>query len=420
MQYVVCGLSYKTSGVELRQKLALSPVQLADTARQLRQAGLDEAFVVSTCNRVEVYSVGPEGVGERAIPETLSAMSGVRLKTLSGALYAHKGEAAINHLFRVASSLDSLVVGEAQILGQMRAAYHVCREADQTGPSINRAVQRAFRVAKLVRNRTAIGEGRVSISSVAVERASHIFESFADKVVLLVGAGEMGELAARHFKAKGARQLRIINRSRDRADRLASRLDGVSRDWSELEVELATADIVVVATGATEPIITYKMMKRVVRARRHRTLVLLDISVPLNVEGKCRKLDNVWHFDVDDLEACAQDNLASRQSEADVAERFVRLEALNFHRLATHSMLQPALSNVSKWAADVRRSELARLKCLDELTDVQREAVLLMVHRLSGKLLHPLLTGVKIAARQNDVEGILRTALSLGQPADEK
>ncbi len=229
----------------------------------------------------------------------------------------------------------------------------------------------------------------------------------------------MGELAARHFKGKGAKNMRIINRSRDRADRLARRLDGVSRDWSELEEQLAAADVVVVATGAPKPIISYKMMKRVVRARRHRALVLLDISVPLNVEGRCRRLDNVWHFDVDDLEACAQDNLANRQSEADVAERFVRREASSFHRLANNSALQPALANVSHWAAGIRAEELGRLKCLADLTPEQQAAVLQMAHRLSGKLLHPLLSGIKSAARQDDVSGLLQTVLALSAPEED-
>ncbi|MEZ4466440.1 MAG: glutamyl-tRNA reductase [bacterium] len=262
---VVLGLSHRTAPLQIRERFAVPEGALAETADRARAVGCQESFVLSTCNRVELYAtVDSEPVADR-LPEVLAHGP---VGQAAPHLYLHRGEDAIRHLFRVAASLDSMVVGEPQILGQMKTAFDLCRSSGLTGPALNRAVERAFAVAKRVRTETGIGRNVVSISSVAVDLARQIFGRLEGRTALLVGAGKMGELAARHLRGAGVESLLVANRSLDRAVALATALDGHPRELEELPKLLTEADIVITSTGARHHLIDRSMMARALKARK--------------------------------------------------------------------------------------------------------------------------------------------------------
>lgn len=310
----VAGLSYKTAPVHVREKLAVHPSRLRCHGCRLKLAGdLSEVVLVSTCNRVEIYGVGPWGRGRALRLFQALAASDV---DFSACLYVKEGLAAVEHLFSVASGLDSMVLGETEITGQIKQAYQAAQDAGLTGKITNRLFQSALQTAKQIRTTTAIGRGATSVGSVAVELAERIFDhSMADKAVMIVGAGKMGEACVRHLSKKGARSVLVANRSPDRAQRLASEFGGQAVPFEQCLDAMLKADIVVSSTGSPQTIFDRSQIAGVMRARRNRPLFLIDIAVPRDIDPEVQHLAGVYLYNVDHLEAIVRENVRLREQE---------------------------------------------------------------------------------------------------------
>jgi glutamyl-tRNA reductase len=314
MNLFVAGLSYKTAPVEIREKLAVHPSRLSCSGCLLKLAGgLSEVVLLSTCNRVEIY-----GVGERlnrnlyGLFQTLASKANLDFTPY---LYVKEGREAVEHLFAVASGLDSMVLGETEIAGQVKQAYQAAHEAKLTGRITNRLFQTALQTAKEIRTETAVGRGATSVGSVAVELAERIFKSLAEKTVLIIGAGKMGEACVRHLTKKGARSVLVSNRSHERALNLATEFGGRAIRFDECIKGLIEADIVVSSTGCPQTILNVNDLAKVMSARRHRTLFLIDIAVPRDIDPAVQQLENVYLYNVDHLETLVRENLQSRREE---------------------------------------------------------------------------------------------------------
>src|SRR5215207_6290483 len=330
MSIILVGLNHKTAPVEVRERLAFTDEACTDSLRALVDGEVvREGLIVSTCNRVEVLAAATGQHGAETAERLSRFLGNVRslpFESFSGHLYTHADEAAVRHVFRVASSLDSLVVGERQVLGQVRHAYSLAVEAGTAGRVLHKLIHQALHVAKRVRNETGIAASAVSISYTAVELGRKIFGSLKGATVLLVGAGEMAELAAQHLAGAGAARVLVTNRTYETAQKLALKFGGEAVEYGALEETLAQADIVICSTGAREYIITPEMAERARAARRNRPAFFIDISVPRNVDPAVAKLDNLFVFDVDDLEAVVASNVREREREAERAELIVESE----------------------------------------------------------------------------------------------
>jgi glutamyl-tRNA reductase len=390
----VVGISWRTAPVAVREKLAFRDDELVGTLRAITQAlPVAEALLVSTCNRVEVYGVARTGHDATGpVRGFLATQRGVTPADVAEVLYDHRGGAAVRHVFSVASALDSLVLGEPQILGQLKSAYGVAAEAGTSGPLLGRCLERAFGVAKRVRRETAIARGAANVSTVAVDLAKRVFGDLSGKSVLVVGAGKMSTLAARHLHASGAHHIVVTNRSVEKAESLAAEIDGIARPWSELERLLVEADVVISSTGAREPILTRALFKRVTKARRWRQIVVIDIAVPRDAEPAIGEFDGVYVFDIDDLEKVVAANLAERAKAAEHASRIVAHEAGQFEHWMRSQGVVPTIRALRERFARVAEGELQ--KTLDQLgrrdhtPAQQREAVQRLVQLVVNKLLH--------------------------------
>ncbi|NVB81005.1 MAG: glutamyl-tRNA reductase [Kofleriaceae bacterium] len=398
----VVGISWRTAPVAVREKLAFREEEIAGALREMTEKlPVSEALLISTCNRVEVYGVGKGGDAATAVRAFLAEQRGIKPKDVGEALYDRRGSAAIRHVFSVASALDSLVVGEAQILGQLKAAYAVAGQAGTSGPLLSRALERAFGVAKRVRTETTIARGAANVSSVAVELAARVFGDLAGKSVLVVGAGKMSSLAARHLYANGAQRIVVTNRSPAKADALAEEVEGIAKPWADLEQLLVEADVVISSTGAREPILTKKLFKSVTKARRWRSMVVIDIAVPRDVEPEVGKLDGVYVFNIDDLDKVVQANLAERAKAAEHAGKIVEHEAGQFEHWMRSQGVVPTIRALRDRFAQIADVEVQ--KALDQLTrkehtrEQQRELLQRLVQLVVNKLLHQPTTVLRSA-----------------------
>jgi glutamyl-tRNA reductase len=408
MIYVV-GLSHRTAPVDVREKFATGGDVLPQVlARLSSKPELSEVMFLSTCNRVEVVACPSRGVGRDrvlgAIRESLREHAGLSsAQDLAPFLYEREGLEAVRHVFRVSASLDSMVLGEPQILGQVKDAYDAATAAGTLKSYLGRCVHRAFTVAKRVRTETALGAGTVSISSVAVDLARKIFGDLSDHAVLLVGAGEMAEQAAKSL-GKGARQIRVCNRSFDRAAALAGQFGGTAAPLDALEDELTIADVVVTSTGSPHFVVTRDMVKHAMRARRGRTLFFIDIAVPRNVDPAIHKLENVYVYNVDDLEHQVAEGMKARHAEVASAERIVEAEVREFEAWSRGLDVQPAVVALRAKTravlfAELERSLGSRLKHLGE---ADRAALTQMMESSVNKLLHAPTTRLKASAAQGE------------------
>jgi glutamyl-tRNA reductase len=402
---VVVGLSHKTAPVDVRERFATGPDVLPQLlARLSARRELSEAMFLSTCNRVEVFACtqpsADEGPASRAIRDVLREFAGVASATeLEPYLYQRTGTDAVRHVFRVSASLDSMVLGEPQILGQVKDACDAANAAGTLKHYLGRCVHRAFTVAKRVRTETALGAGTVSISSVAVDLASKIFGDLSAHAVLLVGAGEMAEAAAKSL-GKGARSVRVCNRSFDRAAALAAQFGGSAAPLDALEEELTIADVVVTSTASPTFVVTRDMVKRAMKARKGRTLFFIDIAVPRNVEPTVHKIDNVYVYNVDDLEHQVAEGMKARVAEVAAAEKIVDAELVEFETWSRGLDVQPAVVALRAKTravlfAEMERSLGSRLKHLGE---ADRAAITQMLESAVNKLLHAPTTRLKASA----------------------
>ncbi|HEX8721933.1 MAG TPA: glutamyl-tRNA reductase [Pyrinomonadaceae bacterium] len=412
MSIVLVGLNHKTAPVEVRERLAFSDEACAAGLRALVDGELvREGLIVSTCNRVEILAASPGRKGADAVgrlSEFLSRVRSVPVELFSGHIYTHADEAAVRHVFRVASSLDSMVVGEPQVLGQVRHAYSLAVEAGTAGRVLHKLVHHALRVAKRVRSETGIAASAVSISYTAVELGRKIFGSLKGATVLLVGAGEMAELAAQHLAGAGAARVLVANRTYETAQRLAVRFGGEAVEFPALEEHLAQADIVICSTGAREYVITPEMAERARGARRNRPAFFIDISVPRNVDPAVAKIDNLFVFDVDDLAAVVASNLREREREAERAEQIVEAEVTQFQQALRDLDIGPTVGALKEKMRRIAREEFARQRArLGELSPEQERAIEAMLMSAVNKISHPVIHRVRRsyeAGEQGDVQ----------------
>jgi glutamyl-tRNA reductase len=314
MKLFVAGMSHRTAPVEVREQLAVTPSHLAEQACRLQVEGeLDEVVLLSTCNRVEIYGVTRDG--PRSLDSLLTALrrSEVDLR-LNG--YVNENMEAVRHLFRVASGLDSMVLGETEITGQVKIAYEAARTAHLTGPVLNRAFQKAFQTVKEIRTQTSIGRGATSVGSVAVELAERIFRhDLSQHKVIIIGAGQLGETCVRHLAKKGARSILVSNRSFDRAIELAGQFGGEAVRFEECLEAVTRADIVVAATGSPDTLLRRVDVENLMRRRKSRPLFLIDLAVPRNIDSHVQSLEGVYLYNIDDLQALVRENIRSRQQD---------------------------------------------------------------------------------------------------------
>jgi glutamyl-tRNA reductase len=416
---VVVGLSHKTAPVDVRERFAAGTDILPEVlARLSARAELDEAMFLSTCNRVEVIALAKPGknkeaaviAASRAIRETFREQIGASsADELASYLYERVGEEAVRHVFRVAASLDSMVLGEPQILGQVKDAYDAAVAVGALRNHLGRCIGRAFTVAKRIRTETQLGAGIVSISSVAVDLARRIFGDLTNHTVLLVGAGEMAEAAAKSL-GKGAKAIRVCNRSFDRAASLAASFGGTAAPLDQLEAELTLSDVVVASTSSKTFVISPELVKRVMKARKGRTLFFIDIAVPRNVDPGVHKLDNVYVFNVDDLEQEVAENMKARQNEVAVAEAIVDAELRDWSAWARGLDVQPAIVSLRAktrgvLVAELERSLGSRLKHLGE---ADRAALFQMIESATNKLLHAPSTRLRSSSATNEAGDLVR------------
>ncbi len=395
------GVSHKNAPVELRERLAIPDDDHAHVLGRLHdRAGLREVMVVSTCNRVEVYAVHPdlEAASAAAIDE-LAVFHGIDPTLLREHAFVRSSADAARHIFRVAASLESLVVGEPQILGQVKEAFGRAKETGHVGPVLDRCLTCAFKSAKRVRTETEIARGGASVPSVAVDLAVSIFGDLSDSTVLVIGAGEMAEQAAVHLRAAGVPEIAVVNRSEERGRALAGRVQGHYEPWERLAAELARADVVVTSTGSRMPIIRREQLKPVLKARRQRPLFFVDIAVPRDVEPSVGRMDHVFLYNVDDLQGIVHDNLRSRHGEAQRAGALVDEEVQAFLAWMRSRSIGPLIGKLQAHGRAIVDAEVERaLAKLPDLPEREREVVQKLGRSIMQKLLHQPMTNVRRAA----------------------
>lgn len=402
---LICvGVNHRRAPVELREKVAFASDRLDDAlAALVRIEGIHEAMVLSTCNRVELYAAGDPDTTPYRLGAFLHEFHGVGEGKLDEHLFRLVGEDALSHLFRVAASLDAIVVGEPQILGQVKDAYFRAAAQKTTGPVLNKSMHRAFSVAKRVRTETRIATSAVSVSYAGVELARKIFGDIAGRDCLLVGAGDMAELAARHFVERGARVI-VANRSFERGRALAEAFDGVARQLSELPQLLEEVDIVLCSTSAPGFVITKDVLKKAVKRRRYRPLFLVDIAVPRDIDPRAAELESVYVYDVDDLQDVVADNLEKRTHEADRAEDIVREEVLRFAKLTREQRAVPTIKALRQYMLDVALAEAGKTLVVlgDKASEKQKKSVEAMAKAIVNKVLHEPINRLKEQSARND------------------
>jgi glutamyl-tRNA reductase len=403
MKLVLVGTSYQRAPVELRELLAYDEGLRREALGRLSAEGA-EAAVLSTCNRTEVYGVNaePEALEERIYGE-LADLSGLSHSELAPALYTVGDEAAAVHLFRVAAGLDSMVPGEAQILGQVREAYEAARESETTGPTLHRLFRQALRVGKRVRTETAIGENPASVSSAAAELAERVFEDLEGRRILLLGAGKTADLTAANLISRGVGEIVVANRSPERAEALARRFGGRAVGLDRVEAELAEADIVVSSTSSQGFVLSAAQVERAMKERRGRPIFFIDIAVPRDVDPAVIELEDCYLYDIDDLERVVAESVAGRREEAVRAEAIVSEEADSFRAWQLSLDVVPAIASLRARAESIRQEELDRVEGrLASLSPSQRRAVEALTSQIVAKLLHQPTVRMKEAAAAAD------------------
>ncbi len=402
MTLTVIGINHKTAPIELRERIAISRDDLPETTRALAATpGVTECMIVSTCNRVEILAAleSPDTDLTTFLHRHFNLDPGL----LAPHIYQHRDQHAVRHLFRVASSLDSMVVGEPQILGQVKEAFAIARSSGTVGGQLEHLLQSAFAAAKKVRTETEIGSNSVSIASVAVELARKIFGSLHGRTVFLVGAGKMSELAARHLVQQGAGTILVTNRTLERARTLAEPFNGRVIPFEQLHDAASEADIVITSTGAPHPIFRREHGQAFLQRRRNRPMFFIDIAVPRDVDPEVNKLDGLFVYDIDDLQQVAAAHIAERKSQATDAEALVAAEVERFHQRQRTVNVAPAIVALQRQAEEIRQAELRRIHArLDTLTPEQIAAVEALTRGLVNKFLHPPMQALKQAAREND------------------
>lgn len=411
MSIVLVGLNHKTAPVEVRELLAFSDENCTAGLRALVDGEIvREGLIVSTCNRVEVLTATAGGQFQESadrIANFLCQSRSLSREAFSPHLYQHIDDQAVRHLFRVAASLDSMVVGEPQVLGQVRRAYSLALEAGTAGRVLNRLVHHTFRVAKRVRAETGIAASAVSISYMAVELGKKIFNSLKGRSILLIGAGEMAELSARHLVNAGVSRVVVANRTKAAAQRLATEFGGEAVTLDQINERLAEADIVICSTGAVDYVVTAAMARAAAERRRNRPAFFIDISVPRNIDPAIGDLPDLFVFDIDDLESVISSNIREREKEAERAELIVDSEVMQFQQALRALDIGPTLGALRQKLQDIARSELGRQRGrLGQLSPEQENAIEALLLATVNKISHPVLSYVRRSYSASDNDSI--------------
>ena len=413
MTYHLIGVNHKSAPVEVRERVAIPESRLPDALKSFtRHPGVDEGLILSTCNRVELLAQTRNGSADlRAFLRDYFQLND---SALDPHLYEYRGQEAVRHLFRVASSLDSMVVGEAQILGQVKEAYATARAVGAVQSQLDLLLTRAFAVAKRVRSETEVGSSAVSVASVAVELAKKIFGSLNGKQVYLVGAGKMSELAARHLMAHGAASIFVANRTYDRAIRLAQKFNGQAIEFSRLYDTCDRGDIVITSTGSPLAIFRREHGEMFLSRRKNRPMFFIDIAVPRDVDPEMNKLDGIFVYDIDDLQQAVASHVADRQKEAELADGIINAEVERFHaRLQTLDVV-PTIVSLHDHLETIRQAEIDRVRGrLGSLSPEQELAVDALTRGIVNKIMHTPISTLKTAARDAEATTIIEVVRRL-------
>jgi glutamyl-tRNA reductase len=425
MELIVIGLNHRTASIEIRERLAFPDDRIEMALHQVQSLpSLKENMILSTCNRVEIYAAARET--EKAIIDLkhfFSQFHSLSLREFEKNLYSLIGEEAVRHIFRVASSLDSMVVGEPQVLGQIKSAYEMAVETKTSGLILHRLLHRAFHVAKRVRAETKIGDSAVSVSSVAVELARKIFETLEKKIVLLIGAGEMCELAARHLVSGGVEKVLVTNRTYERAVAMAQEFRGEAVPFEEISQGLKRADIVISATDSPQHLIQHDQVVKVMKDRKQKPIFFIDIADPRDIEPRVGDIENVYLYNIDDLKKVADENIKDREKEAQKAETIVQDEVIKFVNWYHSLEVTPTIVALRKKFEEIRKKELEKTLSLHpDLSDREKKSLEALTAAIINKILHPPTTFLK----QTNVEAsadlyldTLRTLFQLPEISSE-
>ncbi|MZH05212.1 MAG: glutamyl-tRNA reductase [Nitrospinae bacterium] len=402
---ILVGVNHKTTPVEIREKLAFSQVKLEASLEQLVSSPeIAENIILSTCNRVEIYArVENTDLGIQLLQDFICDYHGISRGSLDQYFYSYCDNQAVEHLFRVSSSLDSMVLGEAQILGQVKDAYSTARAFSSTGMVLNQLFEKAFNVAKKVREETGISERGVSISSAAVELAKKIFEDLENHSVMLVGTGEMAELAAKHLISYGVKTVYVASRTYERAAALAQTLNGCALDFDSFKEEMHRADIIITSTAAPKFIIHKEMMEAAIHKRKNKPIFLIDIAVPRDIAPEVNDLENVYLYDIDDLQNVVNANMEERQKEAENAMEIIKQEVAKFNNWFSTLDAVPTIVEMRNRAEGMRALEVDKtLKNMDHLTPDDKDAIHQLTQSLVNKILHKPTINLKKKTQSQD------------------
>jgi glutamyl-tRNA reductase len=400
MAFNILGINHKTAPIALREKVAFSEERLLAALRALRQeTGVAEVVILSTCNRTELYWAGSASGAE--LSQWLERHHGSNLD-LASSLYVHQESRAVEHAFSVASGLDSMVLGEAQILGQLKDAYRVAQQAGSTGPSLNKLFQAAFSAAKRVRSETRIGENAVSLASATVSLARRVYSDLSAHTALLVGAGDMIALTARHFLSAGVKRMVIANRTLARAQTLAAELNAHAVGLDDLDKELAQADIVIACTASTLPLITKTATEAAIRARRRRPIFMMDLAVPRDIDPAVAELEDVYLFSIDDLQQLIDENRQQREVAAGGARLLIDQEVARFLTESRAHDAGPAIRALRQQADGIRLQTVEQARRLLATGKSADEVIEYLANTLTNRLLHTPTQALRQAAELSD------------------
>ena len=388
---ILVGVNHKTTPVEIREKLAFTKGKIEESVdRLLNFPDIIEHTILSTCNRVEIYArANGQNSAIQSIKQFICDFHGLSAVQLEEHFYSYSNEAAIEHLFRVSSSLDSMILGEAQILGQVKDAYSLAKDLRSTGLVLNQLFEKAFSIAKKVREETGIAERSVSISSAAVELAQKIFDDLENHTVMLVGTGEMAELAAKHLISYGVKTVYVTSRTYERAANLARTLNGTALDFEAFKNELYRADIVITSTSASSFIITKDMVEKAIHERKNKPIFFIDIAVPRDIEPDVNDLENVYLYDIDDLHVVVSANMKEREKESENAMHLISQEVNKFNNWLGTLDAVPTIVEIRKRVENIGNQEMERtLKKIPHLSEEDKKIIYQMKNSMINKILH--------------------------------
>ena len=402
---ILVGVNHKTTPVAIRERLAFTKGKIEDSAdRLLNYPEIIEHTILSTCNRVEIYArASNQDSGINFIKNFICEFHGLSPIELEDHFYSYSDEEAIEHLFRVSSSLDSMVLGEAQILGQVKDAYSLAKNLRSTGLILNQLFEKAFSIAKKVRDETGIAERSVSISSAAVELAQKIFNDLENHTVMLVGTGEMAELAAKHLISYGVKTVYVASRTYERAANLARTLNGSALDFEAFKNELYRADIVITSTAASNFIIKKELVEKAIHERKNKPIFFIDIAVPRDIEPDVNDLENVYLYDIDDLQIVVAANMKEREKEAENAMNLIRYEVAKFNNWIESLDAVPTIVEIRKNAEVIRKEEIEKtLKKISHLSEGDKQIIDQMSGSIINKILHKPTIKLKQKSQSQD------------------